>query len=64
MRMYANLHGSIGKISRYDPSLIVLAFDSREKAQAWAELPATKEISAARIKTTDSLSFIVEGLGD
>jgi uncharacterized protein (DUF1330 family) len=42
----------------------VLAFDSAEKAQAWTELPATKEVSAARIKTTDSLSFVVEGFAD
>jgi uncharacterized protein (DUF1330 family) len=42
----------------------VLAFDSAEKAQAWTELPVTKEVSAARIKTTDSLSFVVEGFAD
>ena len=40
---------------------VLLAFDSVEKAQAWNDLPATKEITAARIKSTDSLSFIVEG---
>jgi uncharacterized protein (DUF1330 family) len=40
---------------------VLLAFDSVEKAQAWSDSPATKEITAARIKSTDSLSFIVEG---
>ena len=41
---------------------IVLAFDSIEKAKAWSEAPIIKEITAARIKSTDSLSFIVEGV--
>ena len=40
---------------------VLLAFDSVEKAQAWSDLAATKEVTAARIKSTDSLSFIVEG---
>ena len=40
---------------------VVLAFDSVEKAQAWSDSAATKEVTAARMKTTDSLSFIVEG---
>ena len=43
---------------------VLLAFDNVEKAQAWSDLPATKEITAARIKSTDSLSFIVEGVAD
>ena len=43
---------------------VLLAFDSMEKALAWNELPATKEITAARIKSTDSLSFIVEGVAN
>jgi uncharacterized protein (DUF1330 family) len=41
---------------------VLLAFDNMEKALAWSELPATKELTAARIKSTDSLSFIVEGV--
>ena len=40
---------------------VMIAFDSVEKAQAWSESAAVKEITAARIKSTDSLSFIVEG---
>jgi uncharacterized protein (DUF1330 family) len=43
---------------------VLIAFDSVEKAQAWSNLPATKEISAARMKSTDSLSFIVEGFAE
>jgi uncharacterized protein (DUF1330 family) len=43
---------------------VMLAFDSVEKAQAWQDSPAVKEITAARIKSTDSLSFIVEGVVD
>ena len=41
---------------------IVIAFDSAEKAQAWSNLPAQKEVTAIRIKTTKSRSFIVEGM--
>lgn len=41
--------------------LIIIAFDSIEKAQAWANSPTAKEVNGARIKSTDSLSFIVEG---
>jgi len=43
---------------------VLLAFDSMEKALAWNDLPATKEITDARIKSTDSLSFIVEGVAN
>jgi uncharacterized protein (DUF1330 family) len=43
---------------------IMLAFDSVEKAQAWSDSAATKEVTAARIKTTDSLSFMVEGFAN
>jgi len=41
--------------------LIVLKFDSLEKAQAFQNSPAQKEVNAIREKTTNSLSFIVEG---
>jgi len=41
--------------------LIVLKFDSIEKAQAFENTPAQKEVNAIRAKTTKSLSFIVEG---
>ena len=41
--------------------LIVLKFDSLEKAQAFENTPAQKEVNAIREKTTNSLSFIVEG---
>lgn len=41
--------------------LIIIKFDSVEKAQAFLNTPAQKEINAARIKSTKSLSFIVEG---
>ena len=41
--------------------LIVLKFDSIEKAQAFQNTPAQKEVNAIREKTTNSLSFIVEG---
>ena len=41
--------------------LIIIAFDSVDKAQAWENAPAVKEVTAARMKSTNSLSFIVEG---
>ena len=41
--------------------LVIFKFDSVEKAQAFEKTAAQKEINAARMKTTDSLSFIVEG---
>jgi uncharacterized protein (DUF1330 family) len=43
---------------------VLIAFDSVEKAQAWSDTPAIKEITAARMKSTDSLSFIVEGVAE
>jgi uncharacterized protein (DUF1330 family) len=43
---------------------VLIAFDSPEKAQAWYNSAATKEMTAARIKTTDSLSFMVEGVAN
>jgi uncharacterized protein (DUF1330 family) len=41
---------------------VLLAFDNMDKALAWADTPAVKEITAARMKSTDSLSFIVEAV--
>jgi uncharacterized protein (DUF1330 family) len=43
---------------------VVIAFDSKEKAQAWFDSPGTKEITAIRQKTTQSSSFIVEGFAN
>jgi uncharacterized protein (DUF1330 family) len=40
---------------------VVLAFDSVEKAQAWADAADIKAINAIRSKTTVSSAFIVEG---
>jgi uncharacterized protein (DUF1330 family) len=44
--------------------LVIMKFDSVEKAEAFEKTAAQKEINAARVKTTDSLSFIVEGLAN
>jgi uncharacterized protein (DUF1330 family) len=41
---------------------VIIAFDSVEKAKAWYDSAAQKPINEARIKTTDSVSFIVEGM--
>jgi uncharacterized protein (DUF1330 family) len=41
---------------------IVIQFDSMEKAQAWHNSDAQKEVDAIRMKSTDSLAFLVEGM--
>ena len=41
--------------------LVVIAFDTDEKAKAWTNLPAIKELNAVRLKTTKSRAFMVEG---
>jgi uncharacterized protein (DUF1330 family) len=38
----------------------IIAFDSVQKAQNWNDSPAQTEINAARMKSTESRSFIVE----
>jgi len=43
---------------------VVLAFDSKEKAQGWADASDIKAINAIRNKTTSSSSFIVEGFAE
>ena len=43
---------------------VLLAFDSREKAQGWADATDIKEINAIRAKTTKSRAFIVEGFAN
>jgi len=42
--------------------MIVIAFDSLEKARAFNEIPSQKEINANRAKNTKSRSFIVQGM--
>ena len=44
--------------------LVVIAFDSVEKAQAFLNTAAQKEINVARIKSTNSFQFIVEGFAN
>ena len=44
--------------------LVVIKFDSVEKAQAFSNTAAQKEVNAARMKSTNSLSFIVEGFAN
>jgi uncharacterized protein (DUF1330 family) len=41
--------------------LIIIAFDSAEKLQAWHNSPDTKRNDEIRAKTTKSRSFVVEG---
>jgi uncharacterized protein (DUF1330 family) len=42
--------------------LALIEFDSVEKAQAWYNSAAQKEVDIIRAKSTDSLAFIVEGV--
>ncbi|HEY1362182.1 MAG TPA: DUF1330 domain-containing protein [Xanthobacteraceae bacterium] len=55
-----------GKITAIDGTppkrFVVIAFDSMEKAQAWDNSPAQKEVNATRVKTTKSRVFIVDGM--
>jgi len=40
---------------------VIIAFDSVDKAKAWSESPAQKEVDAIRDKSTKSREFIVDG---
>jgi uncharacterized protein (DUF1330 family) len=40
---------------------VVIAFESMEKAKAWENSPAQKEIDALRAKSTKSRAFIADG---
>lgn len=42
--------------------MIMIAFDSLEKAKAFNEIASQKEINANRTKNTKSRSFIVQGM--
>jgi|SRR5271169_1346407 len=42
--------------------VIVAAFDSAEKAQAWYNSPEQKKVNDIRMKSTKSRLFLVEGL--
>jgi uncharacterized protein (DUF1330 family) len=56
--------GNITRLDGVTPErLALIEFDSIEKAQAWYRSPAQKDADAIRSKSTDSLAFIVEGLG-
>jgi uncharacterized protein (DUF1330 family) len=56
------------KITSFDGTppkrFILLAFDSPERAQAWHNSAAQKEVDALRLKSSDSLSFLVEGMAN
>jgi uncharacterized protein (DUF1330 family) len=41
---------------------VVIQFDNMEKAMAWHNSEAQKEVDAIRMKSTDSLLFIAEGV--
>jgi uncharacterized protein (DUF1330 family) len=43
---------------------VLIQFDSLEKAEAWHNSAAQKELDDVRMKTTDSLSFLVPGLAN
>jgi uncharacterized protein (DUF1330 family) len=44
--------------------LVLIKFDSVEKAHAFWNSPAQKEVNAGRMKTTNSLAFIGEGIAN
>ena len=43
---------------------VLISFDSSEKAQAWYNSVVMKEVTAVRMKSDDSLAFIVEGVAN
>jgi uncharacterized protein (DUF1330 family) len=43
---------------------VVIKFDTEEKAKAWYNSPAIKEVNAVRMKTATSRAFLVEGLSE
>lgn len=42
--------------------VVVLRFDSMEKARAWYDSPAYREILGHRLAAADNRAFLVEGL--
>jgi len=56
------------KITAFDGApparYVLIAFDSPEQAQAWKNSALQKDVDTWRTKTTDSLSFMVEGLAN
>ena len=44
--------------------LVILSFDSAEKAQAFWNTSIQKEVNAARVKSTNSLAFMVDGFAN
>jgi uncharacterized protein (DUF1330 family) len=43
---------------------LLIKFDTEEKARAWYNSPAIKEVNAVRMKTAKSRAFILDGLAD
>jgi uncharacterized protein (DUF1330 family) len=43
---------------------VLLAFDSKDKAQGWYNDPGTKAVNAIRAKTTKSRVFMVDGFAN
>jgi uncharacterized protein (DUF1330 family) len=41
--------------------LVVISFDTMEKAKAWSESPAQKEVDAIRMKSAKGRTFIANG---
>ena len=44
--------------------LVILSFDSAEKAQAFWNTSIQKEVNSARMKSTNSLAFMVDGFAN
>jgi uncharacterized protein (DUF1330 family) len=43
---------------------VLIKFDTEEKAKAWYNSPAIKDVNAVRMKATKSRAFLVDGLAD
>ena len=59
---YLSRGGKIAALDGTPPNrIVIISFDSIEKAQAWNSSTGQKEIIGIRTKTTKSRSFVVEG---
>jgi uncharacterized protein (DUF1330 family) len=60
---YLSRNGNITALDGKPPArLILIAFDSVEKAKAWNDSADQKKVTDVRMKATKSRSFIVEGM--
>ena len=63
-RRQASVKGVVKFEGTAPKRFVLLAFDSKEKAQGWYNAPDIKEINAIRGKTAKSDVFMVDGVAN